>query len=135
MMKRKKLTQRQQQVLDALTAAGRPQSAYTLLDTLRDQGFRVPLQIYRALNALIDVGMVHKLESINSFVACAHGHPHGHGMAAFTICDQCGRADEFADDVVEAQLKQLAHDRRFQLSQTIIEMRGTCEDCSTTPHD
>jgi hypothetical protein len=48
---------------------------------LRDDGFRAPLQVYRALDKLLAAGLVHRLESINSFVACAHPHPHVHGMA------------------------------------------------------
>lgn len=133
MIKTEKLTKRQRQVLTALTTAGRPQSAYTLLDRLRDDGFNVPLQVYRALNALIDIGLVHKLESINAFIACAHTHPHRHGMAAFTICDQCGRADEFSDDAIEHRLNHVADARQFRLAHTIIEMRGVCADCSTPP--
>lgn len=127
-----KLSNRQRQVLAALTDAGRPQSAYTLLDTLRGEGFRVPLQVYRALRALIDAGLVHKLESINAFVACAHHHPHQSGVAAFTICDGCGQADEFADDVIETRLSAVAASRAFALAHTIIEMRGLCARCSSS---
>ena len=65
-----KLTRNQQLVYDALTGAKTPLSAYTLLDQLRDAGFRAPLQVYRALEKLIEIGQVHRLESINSFVAC-----------------------------------------------------------------
>lgn len=130
-MKSPKLTQRQQQVLTALTTAGKPQSAYTLLDTLREEGFRVPLQVYRALNSLTRAGLVHKLESINAFVACAHTHPHKHGLAAFTICDECGQADEFSDDTIEARLRHVADTKAFTLEHTIIEMRGVCENCGT----
>lgn len=129
-MKPQKLTQRQQQVLTALTTAGKPQSAYTLLDNLREEGFRVPLQVYRALNSLTRAGLVHKLESINAFVACAHTHPHKHGLAAFTICDECGQADEFSDDIIEARLRQVADAKAFTLEHTIIEMRGVCENCN-----
>lgn len=128
-----KLTRNQRLVLDALASAGRPQSAYTLLDHLRDDGFRAPLQVYRALNKLIERGDVHKLESINSFVACAHPHghehEHEHGVVAFAICDQCGSAEEFADETVERHLKDWAAASHFTLTQSIIELRGVCEAC------
>ena len=67
-----KLTRNQQLVYDALTGADTPLSAYSLLDQLRESGFRAPLQVYRALEKLIELGQVHRLESINSFVACQH---------------------------------------------------------------
>jgi|SRR5690625_467695 len=125
----KPLTKRQQQVLTALTRAERPLSAYALLDDLRDSGFRVPLQVYRALNALIKAGLVHKLESINAFIACTHRHPHKHGLAAFTICDECGQANEFSDAIVDKQLAHIADNAQFDRAHTIIEMRGLCGSC------
>ncbi|MCC2690339.1 MAG: zur, partial [Rhizobiaceae bacterium] len=63
-----KLTRNQQLVLARLEAASGPVSAYGLLDQLRDDGFRAPLQVYRALEGLIKGGLVHRLESLNAFV-------------------------------------------------------------------
>src|SRR5690606_36153974 len=50
------LTRNQSLVLGALTRAEGPLSAYTILDKLRDDGFRAPLQVYRALEKLLDAG-------------------------------------------------------------------------------
>lgn len=68
------LTKNQLCVLEKLETASGPLSAYTLLDQLRERGFRAPLQVYRALDTLVKSGFVHRLESINSFVACAEPH-------------------------------------------------------------
>src|SRR5690606_26549261 len=46
------LTKNQALVLNALSRAEGPLSAYTILDRLRDDGFRAPLQVYRALEKL-----------------------------------------------------------------------------------
>lgn len=126
------LTKNQTLVLDALTRADGPASAYALLDQLRADGFRAPLQVYRALEKLIEYGFVHRLESLNSFVACAHPHEHGHGLVAFAICDKCGQVDEFSDRTVEKRLKGWAQDHSFTLCKTTIELRGTCANCQ--PH-
>lgn len=127
------LTKNQTLVLNALTRAEGPASAYTLLDTLREDGFRAPLQVYRALEKLIEYGLVHRLESLNSFVACAHPHDHAHGhkhgLVAFAICEDCGQVDEFSDAIVEKRLKSWANDHAFKLAKTTIEMRGTCANC------
>lgn len=122
------LTRNQSLVLDALRNDG-PVSAYSLLDQLREHGFRAPLQVYRALDKLIDLGMVHRLESINSFVACAKPHACEHGLVAFAICSDCGQVDEFVDEVVEDRLKGWAERTAFRLGRTTIEMRGTCATC------
>ena len=66
------LTKNQTLVMGALSQAKGPLSAYTILDELRDDGFRAPLQVYRALEKLVELGLVHRLESLNAFVACQH---------------------------------------------------------------
>lgn len=127
------LTKNQTLVLNALTRSDGPASAYSLLDQLRADGFRAPLQVYRALEKLIEYGLVHRLECLNSFVACAHPHEHAHGhkhgIIAFAICETCGQVDEFSDATVERHLKGWANDHAFKLSRTTIELRGTCEGC------
>lgn len=131
------LTKNQTLVLDVLTRSEAPLSAYTILDKLRDNGFRAPLQVYRALDKLIESGIVHRLESLNSFVACAHandsccggGHGHGHGTVAFAICESCGQVNEFHDHAIDARLSGWAKERKFAPSKTTIEIRGLCEAC------
>jgi Fur family transcriptional regulator, zinc uptake regulator len=126
-----KLTRNQSLVLSALTSAGAPLSAYTILDRLRDEGFRAPLQVYRALEKLLAEGLVHRLESINSFVACAHPHHHEHGLAGFAICEDCGQVEEFSDEIVEERLGAWSRGHGFKPSRTTVEIRGVCSDCLT----
>jgi len=134
MVHARELTKNQSLVLDALSRTEGPLSAYALLDQLREHGFRAPLQVYRALEKLVEYGLVHRLESLNSFVACAHPHDHAdghrHGLIAFAICDTCGQVDEFSDAVVEKRLRGWASDHSFKLGKTTIEMRGTCGNCA-----
>jgi Fur family transcriptional regulator, zinc uptake regulator len=125
-----KLTRNQALVLDTLEKAGQPLSAYTILDRLRGEGLRAPLQVYRALDKLLEAGSVHRLESINSFVACAHPHPHDHGNAAFAICETCGRVDEFSDEIVQSRLADWSSRNGFAITRTTIEIRGTCAACA-----
>lgn len=125
----RELTRNQALVLSALSRTEGPLSAYTLLDQLRGHGFRAPLQVYRALEKLQEFGLVHRLESMNSFVACAHPHEHADGVAAFAICETCGQVDEFSDDVVEHRLQDWARAKRFKPAKTTIELSGTCAAC------
>ncbi|KAA0970650.1 transcriptional repressor [Aureimonas fodinaquatilis] len=129
MASEKSLTKNQSQVMNALSQAKGPLSAYALLDQLRDQGFKAPLQVYRALEKLVDYGMVHRLESLNSFVACAHPHHHSHGLIAFAICENCGHTDEFTDSKLEQTLGGWASANNFKVEKTTIELRGQCGRC------
>ncbi len=123
------MTKNQLGVLEKLEAAGGPLSAYTLLDQLRERGFRAPLQVYRALDALIKEGFVHRLKSLNAFVACAEPHDHGHAMTVFVICDTCGQVSEFSDHDVGHRLDDWIRSTGFAPRKAVIEFRGTCASC------
>lgn len=123
------LTRNQSLVLDALTKAEGPLSAYTILDRLREDGFRAPLQVYRALDKLLAAGLVHRLETLNAFVACAHPHCHAQGLIAFAICEDCGQVDEFSDEVVRNRLGAWSAAKGFKTEKTTIEIRGHCAAC------
>ena len=124
------LTKNQLWVLEKLEAASGPLSAYTLLDQLREHGFRAPLQVYRALDTLVKSGFVHRLESLNAFVACAEPHDHSHSMTAFAICDKCGQVTEFSDELVGERLDQWVGSTGFVAKKAVIEFRGTCGKCA-----
>lgn len=123
------LTRNQSLVLSALEKVDGPLSAYTILDHLRGDGFRAPLQVYRALEKLLSAGLVHRLESLNAFVACAHPHCHAQGLIAFAICEDCGRVDEFSDAVVRERLGAWSSEHGFRTEKTTIEIRGHCATC------
>lgn len=126
------LTKHQSLVLNALAHEEAPASAYTLLDQLRGEGLRAPQQIYRALDKLIEYGLVHRVESLNSYVACAHPHDHQHGLVVFAICDQCGHVNEFPDQTVERRLKNWSKSNAFHMHTATVEMHGTCDQCHQT---
>lgn len=127
------LTRNQALVLGVLEGASSPKSAYDILDALREEGFRAPLQVYRALEKLTELGLVHRLESLNAFVACADPHDHeAHeaGITAFAICEDCGTVTEFHDRGIEGRLQAWQSAEHFKPEKTTIEIRGHCKACS-----
>lgn len=123
------LTKNQALVFGSLSEAGGPLTAYAILDLLRESGFRAPLQVYRALDKLVEYGLVHRLESLNAFVACAHSDCGAHGTAAFAICEKCGDVSEFSPQEAIRLLRQWTENAGFQLTRTTIELRGMCRTC------
>ncbi|MEM8687592.1 MAG: Fur family transcriptional regulator [Pseudomonadota bacterium] len=124
------LTKNQEMVLDTLNQAKGPMSAYAILDELRREGFRAPPQVYRALDKLMQGGLVHRLESLNAFVACSHGACHKAGLVAFAICDKCGAVSEFSDEAVTKSLTNWISKNQFRNTKTTIEIRGDCPQCA-----
>lgn len=130
----RQITDKQQIVLDALVKSEVPLSAYALLDQLREDGFRAPLQIYRALEKLIEAGVVHRLESLNAFVACSHTGcesetPH---TVLFAICELCGGVREESDLSLYKTLSALSKRANFSLNSSVIELKGKCAECKTS---
>ena len=128
------LTKNQSLVMNSLSEAKGPLSAYTILDELRDHGFRAPLQVYRALDKLVEFGLVHRLESLNAFVACQHPScdSEKEETVLFTICERCGNVQELVNNKLVDAVKGLSAEIDFALKKSVIELRGVCVDCSKT---
>ncbi len=123
-----KLTPLRKKVLTLLLASPAPAKAYDLLDQLGKDGSAKPPSVYRSLDFLLEMGLAHRVESLNAFVACGHW---GHGHAAvFLICETCGAAGELhADDSVARLAKEVAN-AGFTMRNAIIEVRGKCAACT-----
>ena len=119
----------QGQVLDVLLQEPVPMSAYEVLDRLRETNPKLaPPTIYRALAALTERGQVHRLESLNAFIACRCARHHK--AAVLSICDGCGAVQEsIAPDLV-AELSAVAGQSGFAPKRHVIEVHGTCADCT-----
>jgi Fur family transcriptional regulator, zinc uptake regulator len=123
------LTRNQTLVLDKLTKNDQPMSAYTLLDELRGDGLKAPLQVYRALDKLVAQGRVHRLDSISAFMACQHPDCQTHAATVFMICEKCGKVSETADAAVAKALTGIARAEGFAIEKTSVELRGSCGKC------
>lgn len=129
-----KLTANQAAVMTCLETSSRAMTAYDILDEVRDAGIRAPVQVYRALERLMESGLVHRIESMNAFVACAHTHEgdhvHGHSeTVAFAICDDCGSVSEIPVPKAAKTIGAITGDSGFVTERTVVELRGHCAPC------
>jgi Fur family zinc uptake transcriptional regulator len=122
-----KLSRNQSEILSCLRKTKKPMSAYSILDRVRSAGISHPPTVYRALNELMQKGMVHRLESRSAFIACGHGGCDG--KFAFAICRECGTVVEvpLSDDDQDALL-DLAPDE-IAPEQVTLEIAGLCKGC------
>jgi len=127
------LTANQKAVLTRLRVAGRAMSAYEILDLVRSDGLRAPAQVYRALEKLTAAGLVHRLESLNAFIACVHDHgsdaPPVHAVV-FTICSGCGAVDELDLPTVTEALQGSLGQGGFKPGHMTVEVSGRCAGCA-----
>ncbi|MDA0675023.1 MAG: Fur family transcriptional regulator [Proteobacteria bacterium] len=125
------LTRNQGLVLGALADAKGPMTAYQLLDCLRADGFRAPLQVYRALSALIDKALIHRVESLNAFIMCRHPAADHSRTVAFAICRSCAKTIEFSDVEISDRIRQWSEETGFLPAAAILEVQGLCTRCRT----
>ena len=88
------LSKNQQVVLDIIEKAKEPLKAYSILFNVQKKGIKAPQQIYRALDKLIEIGKIHKVESRNAFVACKNSNCEISNATAFSICEKCEKVTE-----------------------------------------
>ena len=127
-----KLTKNQTLVLSVLEESSIPLSAYTILERLGEHGLRAPPQVYRALDKLLDLGLAHKLASMNSFLACQHTQCGSHQVTSFAICDGCEQVSEIINTEFERHLNSLANDVGLRPTRSTIEIHGLCDQCASS---
>ena len=122
--------QTRSEILAVLARSPAPMSAYAILDVLnRDRPKLAPPTIYRGLTALVAQGRVHRLESLNAYVACQCGAHDGDVI--LSICDACGRVEESLAPEVMSRLSRIAGKSGFVTERHVIELRGRCAACAT----
>jgi len=126
--KRTPAPEQDRMIVEALRVAGRPVSAYELIDQLRDKAVLAPQTVYRALDRLIAGGAAHRLESLNAFVACSHLRHEG--RAIFAICETCGTVNEFDEPKAVDSLAAWARSAKFSVREMTLELRGRCRSCT-----
>ena len=123
-----RLTPLRAQVLGLVAAAGKPVKAYDLLEQMKTAtGNVAPPTVYRALDFLLEQGFIHRLASINAFVACHH--PQVRHSVPFLICDSCQNAIELEDTRISELLQSQAQGLGFSTRAQTLEVHGTCADC------
>jgi Fur family zinc uptake transcriptional regulator len=123
-----RLTPLRRRVLELVWSSHRPVGAYDILGRL-DDGRRKPAPptVYRALEFLIDHGLVHRIESMNAYLGC--NHPEDAHAGQFLICRDCGDVDEMDDDEIRETLRRKAGERGFDARSQTVELVGYCAKC------
>ena len=121
------LTPLRRRVLELLLDQHGPAKAYDLLPLIDSEKQTKPPTIYRALDFLVRMGLAHRIESLNAFVACDVGACSR--STIFLICEKCGGAEEFDAGHALIDLADAAKKDGFSITRTMIEASGVCGAC------
>ena len=127
-----RFTEPRKRVLRKLLEAGGPLKAYDIIGIIDDDNRPAkPPTIYRALEFLCRLGLVHKIESDSSYFVCSHHHhceAETH-VPLVMICKKCGKVFEDHISALEDIMSKAATLRGFNIQKMMIEAHGICAEC------
>lgn len=129
-----RLTPWRARVLEALRREGRALGAYDLIGrfTAQDGKAASPISIYRALDGLMEAGLIHRLASKNAYFPCERRHCAAESIA-FLVCEACGEVTEAPSKALAGDLRSLVDGTGFVARSEAIEILGRCARCQGEP--
>ena len=131
MHKESDLSKNQQIIFDLIDKSPEPLKAYTILFNVQKKGIKAPPQVYRALDKLVEIGKIHKIESKNAFVACKNSNCEISKATAFSICESCEIVDEISDIKLSKYLSKFNDKKGMKYKRFNLEFFGLCNRCKT----
>ena len=115
-------------VLELIWESHRAVKAYDLLDQMKPlQQSAKPATVYRALEFLLEQGLIHRVESLNAFIGCDHSESR-HELLLL-ICDRCHQVEERPAAIVMDAIAQEINNAGFISHRKAIEIQGLCRYC------
>ena len=129
MQKQESLSKNQKIIFDFIEKAKGPLKAYSILFSVQKKGIKAPLQVYRALDKLVEIGKIHKVESRNVFIACKSSSCEISKATAFSICTKCENDSEINNLKLSKYLTNFEDDTGMQYNKYNLEFFGLCKKC------
>lgn len=123
-----RLTKTRRRILEMVWQSHQPRKAYDLLTELSQEetGSAKPPTVYRALDFLQEMGLVHKVDSLNAYIGCNGQHTH-----QYLVCQQCGDVADIHDHTLAEAVLKKAAENGFRVSNPTIEIKGQCKRCAS----
>ncbi len=124
-----RLTALRKRVLELVWQSHKPLGAYDILAVLSEEDGRraAPPTVYRALDFLLENGLVHRIASLNAFIGCSH--PEHRHQGQFFICRACHSAIELELPSISAAIDAGASSVGFSVEGQTVEVVGLCASC------
>lgn len=124
-----RLTDIRKRVLKLIWAGHTPAKAYDLLNELqKSDPAAKPPTVYRALDFLLEQGLIHKLHRLNAYVGCSY--PGENKPCFFLICTRCHIVTESNEDVYDELISNISESYHFRPKAVAFEMEGLCRKCA-----
>jgi Fur family zinc uptake transcriptional regulator len=124
---RQRFTAIRRRVFELVWRQHQPIGAYEVLGALQQDGRAAPPTVYRALDFLQQMGLVHRIASLNAYIGCARpGELHD---GQFLICESCKSLAELDVPAITRAIEQSAQASGFEPRRHTVEIMGLCPRC------
>ena len=123
------LSKNQKIIFDLIDKSSEPLKAYSILFNVQKKGIKAPLQVYRALDKLVEIGKIHKIESRNAFIACQNSSCQISNATAFSICESCEKVTEISNPSLSKYLSNIKNKDGMKYNKYNLEFFGLCKKC------
>ena len=124
----RQFTPLRRRVFEALAEASGPLGAYDIVEQLGREKRISPISVYRALDFLIEAGLIHRVATRNTYLPCHHLHA-ADETTVFLVCTRCGGVDELASPELGRDLRGMAAASGFRPGGNAVEIEGECAEC------
>ncbi len=125
--RRQRFTALRRRVFELVWQQHRPIGAYEVLELMQRDGRTAPPTVYRALDFLLDIGLVHRIASLNAYVGCVQPHQPHEGQ--FFICETCRSYAELDVAAINEAIAESAAAHGFSVHRHTVEIMGLCPRC------
>jgi Fur family zinc uptake transcriptional regulator len=129
-----RFTDLREQVFLLIWQSHKPLGAYVIMDKLAELSKRriAPPTVYRALEFLLDLKLIHRINSLNAYIGCTN--PKSHQSSAlktnyFLICSECHDTQEIISPLISDSISQASSEPGFVAQKIWLEVTGLCKQC------
>lgn len=128
------LSPSRQAVLDIVAKAGKPMKAYDILSELQKViSHAKPPTVYRALEYLVSVNILHRINQQNAYMYCQAEKKcyldKSNRYSMLFTCMKCGSVEEVSNNVLTSVVTEMATKISFQVDLKFVECPGACRSC------
>lgn len=123
-----RFTEQRRKILELVWQSHKPIGAYDILaEFSKKKQKAAPPTVYRALEFLLENGLIHRISSLNAYIGCAApGHSHS---GQFLLCVECKEVIELNEIKVDNVIQKSAEEYNFEIQNQMLEVTGLCENC------
>jgi Fur family zinc uptake transcriptional regulator len=127
-----RFTKLRREVFEEIAATHNSVGAYDVLARLAEKGTRLaPISVYRAIDALLEAGVIHRLESKNAYFACRRlDHTPGRRPIVLS-CEKCNAVAEVESEGIFETIDRVSKGASFEPRVRFVEVLGTCRNCAS----